>query len=299
MINLLIAKLEKFYNLKIMSPIKSTSSENTNINKYIHGFTETEQNRLIRQSQFLESYLHRQIDFSKSNNILEVGCGVGTQMRLLLNRYPNLKISGIDISEIQINRARELLKLHSDINRVSLCVNEGNKVPFADNTFDGAVIFFVLEHTEDPVSILKEVKRMMQLGSPFYCTEVFNHSLYIHPFCPSLETYWRIYNNYQRKLKGDPDIGIKLCNLALQVGFSQVKMEYIPIYLDQRNTDAVKRKNFIDYWSELFLSAAPSLLSENQITNQLLDEVKQELKTLKNNQNLIFSYTAMQLKAIK
>ncbi|MBD2500798.1 class I SAM-dependent methyltransferase [Anabaena azotica] len=276
-----------------------TLSEKRNTGGYIHSFSETEQNRLMTQSRFLEPYIYDHIDFSTCSHILEVGCGVGAQMEVLLSRYPNLKITGIDISERQIKRACEFLKPHIDSDRVSLHIGEGRELPFANDTFNGAVIFFVLEHTPDPVAILKEIKRVMQLGSHLYCTEVFNTSLYIYPFCPSVESYWRIFNHYQTELKGEPNVGIKLCNLALKAGFCEPKLRYVPVHLDARIQDTKERELFVDYWTGLFMSAAPALLSEKRITTHLLEAVKQELNSIKHNPDSVFAYTAMQLEVLK
>src|SRR3990172_11474557 len=88
------------------NPMPATSSSSGG---YIHSYTRDEQARLIRQAQFLEPYVHDSIDFAGCRHILEVGCGVGAQTKLLLQRWPYLKITSTDISEIQIARAREFL----------------------------------------------------------------------------------------------------------------------------------------------------------------------------------------------
>lgn len=51
---------------------------------YLHGFSKTEQDRLREQAVFSEQTIYRDIDFSESKNIIEVGCGVGAQTEILL-----------------------------------------------------------------------------------------------------------------------------------------------------------------------------------------------------------------------
>ena len=77
--------------------------------KYLHGFTEEERYRLYDQARFLENKIFQSIDFSACKSVLEVGCGVGAQTEILLRRYPDLKVQGIDFSESQLAQAKEYL----------------------------------------------------------------------------------------------------------------------------------------------------------------------------------------------
>lgn len=77
--------------------------------KYLHGFSKTEQERLMRQARFLENYVYADIDLSSVDNILEVGSGVGAQTEILLRRFPNAQLSCIDFSESQIATAKQFL----------------------------------------------------------------------------------------------------------------------------------------------------------------------------------------------
>ena len=67
--------------------------------KYLHGFDKKEQNRLVHQAQFLEEYVYDGVDLENDSKLLEVGCGVGAQTKILLKRFPDLKIHGVDISQ--------------------------------------------------------------------------------------------------------------------------------------------------------------------------------------------------------
>lgn len=266
---------------------------------YIHGFSKNEQDRLIRQSTFLESYIYKNIDFSNCHHIIEIGCGVGSQIQILLHRWPHLKITGVDISQSQINRASQLLKSHIEAGRVSLHVSHGGELPFADQSFDGALVCFVLEHADHPLNVLKELKRVMKSGSSLYCTEGFNTGLYVYPNCLAFQTYLEIFNHYQKQLNGDPDVGVKLCNLALKAGFSDTQLGYVPIQLDNRIRDISQRAIVINFLTECFLSAAPELIAQEKVTPDLIEAIKQELDLLKNNQDSIFIYPFQQMKAIK
>ena len=266
---------------------------------YIHGFSDDEKARLIRQSEFLETYIYKKVDFSHCHHIIEVGCGVGAQIQRLLHRWPQLKITGVDISESQISHAREWLQPYIDAGRVSLHVGKAEELPFLDQSFDGALICFVLEHANNSLAILKQLKRVMRPESSLYCTEAFNTGLYTYPACLAFNTYLEIFNRYQKRLLGDPDIGIKLCNLALEAGFATTTLNRIPFQFDSRNKSLKKREAIIDFFAEAFLSAAPSLLIQKQVTPYLIEAMQHELHLLKHNQNSIFIYPFQQMQAIK
>ncbi|HLQ25360.1 MAG TPA: class I SAM-dependent methyltransferase [Acidiferrobacterales bacterium] len=270
-----------------------------NTDGYIHSFSQAEQDRLIRQSRSLEPYVHAHIDFARCRHVLEVGCGVGAQMEVLLSRWPHLKITGIDSAEAQIARARAYLKNYVETGRAALDIAEGGKLPFANNSFDGAFICWVLEHTPKPVALLKEVKRVIKPGGPLYCTEVFNSGLYIYPPAPAIDTYWEAFNRYQRELGGDPDVGIKLANLALEAGFTEAVLYHLAPQLDDRMKHATERAAFMDYWTELFLSAAPALLANKKIATDLVDEMRREMDSIKTNPGSVFIYWGIQLRAAR
>jgi ubiquinone/menaquinone biosynthesis C-methylase UbiE len=88
-----------------------------------------------------------------NDKVLEVGCGAGH----ILERVPNGRLFGIDISEIQIKRAKE--KLGS---RVELTKAPGEKIPYDNAYFDKILCSEVIEHVLDPLPLLIEMKRVLK-----------------------------------------------------------------------------------------------------------------------------------------
>ena len=77
---------------------------------YIHTFEEREQERLVAQARFLEPHVFGAMDFSGCREVLEIGCGVGAEIEILLRRFPAARVTGIDHSEVQLARARNFLR---------------------------------------------------------------------------------------------------------------------------------------------------------------------------------------------
>ncbi|MEK6257128.1 MAG: class I SAM-dependent methyltransferase [Planctomycetota bacterium] len=267
--------------------------------EYIHTFTKDEQDRLVRQGELLEPHLHKYIDLSGCSSVLEIGCGVGAQLRLLFRRYPHLHLTGVDISEDQIQRARLLLAKELSEGRLELHTSRGDELPFADGSFDAVYICFVLEHVTDPMAVIREAKRVLADGGVLYCTEVFNDALYVYPHSPAIMRYWRAFNDCQRKIGGDPNIGIRLCNVMIQAGLEVEWLKDASYMLDQRMTDPNERATYFNHWHANFVSAKQRLLSEGAIDSALVSEFDREFDRLRNSTESVFLYSNRQVCARK
>lgn len=86
-------------------------------------------------------------DFIKKGaRILDLGCGSG----VVGNKFKDFfqaEVIGVDIID------RRILPLSFEL-------IDGKNLPFPENYFDVVLINYVLHHTEDPISLLKEAKRV-------------------------------------------------------------------------------------------------------------------------------------------
>ena len=130
---------------------------------YVHGYSERETQRLYEQAEILEAILHTGTAFPANARVLEAGCGVGAQTRLLVKRSPDAVFTGIDISEKSLATATRL-KQQGGGNNVTFRREDITRLSFADATFDQIFVCFVLEHLEAPVAALLELKRVLEIG---------------------------------------------------------------------------------------------------------------------------------------
>jgi ubiquinone/menaquinone biosynthesis C-methylase UbiE len=265
---------------------------------YLHGFSEKEQNRLIRQAQFGEYIVFQDIDFTRVKNLIEVGCGVGAQSEILLRRFPNINISAIDLNEHQLASLEERIKKNkSQFTRFKAKKMDATQMSFASKTFDGAFLCWILEHVPDPKKVLNEVKRVLKPGAPVVITEVMNSSFFLDPYSPHVWKFWMAFNDFQIDSKGDPFIGAKLGNLLSDLEFKDIRTEIKTWFYDKRQ--AAARKECIEHWSDLLLSAAPQLIESKLITKSDLREVEKELKAVRNNPDAVFFDSFIQAQAIR
>ena len=263
---------------------------------YLHGFTDEEEARLVRQARFVEHRVHDRLPLQRSRQLLEVGCGVGAQTEILLRRYPDLHVTGIEYSEANLARARERLTgLPGAENRHELLHGDAQSMQFEADSFDAAFLCWVLEHVADPHKVLSETRRVLRSGSPVVVTEVQNASFFVEPYSPHTWNYWMAFNDHQLDLGGDPFVGAKLGNLMLSSGYSDISTEVRPIHLDNRVPG--ERAEFLEYWTELLLSGAPSLLDAGRVSKKVVDGMKHELRQVAHDPNSVFFYTFVQATA--
>jgi len=93
----------------------------------------------------------------KNKKILEIGSGIGSMTKYLLDQGYN--VTGIDINEEYIKKAR---RIYGD--EIPILKVESAKLPFEDNSFDIAMSFDVFEHIPDSDEHLQEVYRVLKSG---------------------------------------------------------------------------------------------------------------------------------------
>ncbi|BCS88663.1 hypothetical protein PSDVSF_19050 [Pseudodesulfovibrio sediminis] len=104
---------------------------------------------------------------SKDARILDFGCGYGRSMAELRDAgYTNL--TGLDFSSTLIERGRAE---HPDLN---LMAYPGGSMPYADNSFDAAImlgVFTCMIETKTQAETLIEMRRVLKPGGVLYMTD--------------------------------------------------------------------------------------------------------------------------------
>lgn len=263
---------------------------------YLHGYSETERERLHRQARFLEPMVHDRLPFRRRRKLLEVGSGVGAQTEILLRHFPDLHVTGVELNDDQIAEARRYLAtVPWATGRYTVVKADATRLEFDAESFDAAFLCWVLEHVGSPARVLSEVRRVLQPGAPIVCNEVLNATFFLDPYSPDTLRYWMAFNDHQLSLGGDPFVGAKLGNLLQSVGFHDVTTEVKTFHLDNRAPG--ERAEFLAYWTELLLSGAPALLEANQVSEAIVEGMKRELETVGRDPNAVFFYSFIQARA--
>jgi 2-polyprenyl-3-methyl-5-hydroxy-6-metoxy-1,4-benzoquinol methylase len=115
-------------------------------------------------------FIETELDFNKSLRILDVGCGTGRHSIELTKR--GYKITGIDLSETMLQKARDKAKAESL--KIEFLQHDARNLPFSKE-FDAAIMlceggFPLMETDEMNYEILKSVARSLNDKSKFIFT---------------------------------------------------------------------------------------------------------------------------------
>lgn len=150
-------------------------------------------------------------------NILDYGSGDGLTEKFFLKYFPYAQITGLDISENFVKKAKSL-----NLAGTNFVHFDGKTVPFSDNYFDLVYTACVLHHISEKnhQQTYKDFFRILKKGGHLH---IYEHN----PLNP--------FTSYQVS-KSELDTGVKLLystkllkNL-LSVGFSKVRVMYIMFF---------------------------------------------------------------------
>ncbi|MBU2579476.1 class I SAM-dependent methyltransferase [Candidatus Parcubacteria bacterium] len=97
------------------------------------------------------------LKINKKDIVIEIGCGVGD----ILNKINSNKLIGVDISQYILNIAKKRYKNIRFINGNA----ENLPIKISRNKYDKIICSEVLEHVENPVKVLKEIKKISKNNS--------------------------------------------------------------------------------------------------------------------------------------
>lgn len=89
-------------------------------------------------------------------NVLEVGCGIGTFTELIAHSCP--QVLAVDVNEDYTQQARDRLHLYSNL---QIQTADATQLQ-AEQTFDTIVMLDVLEHIEDDIGVLHQLKQCLE-----------------------------------------------------------------------------------------------------------------------------------------
>jgi SAM-dependent methyltransferase len=199
---------------------------------YVHGYSERETQRLYEQAEILEDILHSGTAFPTGATVLEAGCGVGAQTRLLVKRSPDAVFTCIDISDKSLASAHRL-KEQAGFGNVTFRREDITRLSFAQETFDHVFVCFVLEHLDTPVAALKELKRVLKTGGTITVIEGDHGSCFWHPETLESIAAWNGLITAQRNIGHDPNIGRRLTPLLAEARFQLRTCEPAWLYADR------------------------------------------------------------------
>jgi SAM-dependent methyltransferase len=148
--------------------------------------------------------LFRLAGFQPEQQVLDVGCGVGTSAIAIAHRF-GATVSAVDISPIMLTRARSNVQHAGLTGQVTVTSGDILALDFPDNTFDRVVAEAVTMFVDRPRAV-QELLRVCKPGGRVLATEFFwresptpeAREIFLGQVCPgmqvdTLEEWVRLY----------------------------------------------------------------------------------------------------------
>ncbi|MEV7283080.1 methyltransferase domain-containing protein [Streptomyces sp. NPDC093252] len=119
-----------------------------------------------RQTEFLID----QLALTPGDHLLDIGCGTGGPALRLAERT-GARVSGINVSAVQLERCEERLKNSGLADRVSFAHGDAMRLAHPDESFDAAWSIDCFPHLSDRPAGLRETRRVLRPGGQFLLTE--------------------------------------------------------------------------------------------------------------------------------
>ncbi len=98
---------------------------------------------------------------SKGGRVIDIGVGTGLELPMFA---PHARIVGIDLSEAMLRRARDRVTRTKLASVEGLLVMDATRLAFPDESFDVAVVPYVLTVVPDPHRMMDEIRRVVRRG---------------------------------------------------------------------------------------------------------------------------------------
>ena len=206
---------------------------------YVHGYDQTESERLQDQAQTLVDLLHSDTHYSEGSTVLEAGCGVGAQTVPLARRSPGAQILSVDISESSLALAKAAVEA-AGLSNVRFEQADILAPAFTPGSFDHVFVCFVLEHLSDPVAALSGLRDLLKPGGTMTVIEGDHGSAYFHPDSEAARAAISCQVELQRAGGGDALIGRRLYPLLQRSRNSKTaRVSPRMVYVDASRPDLV------------------------------------------------------------
>lgn len=268
------------------SNAKATMAEH-----YIHGFSDTERQRLMAQARMLATPVFGGLDFSADHSLLEVGCAVGAELQLIAQRAPHLMLTGVDLSSMHLRAGQAWLGGHE---RIRLLRGDARALPFPNDSFDVGMTIWVLEHLAHAEAVVRELLRVVKPRGRVILTEVDNHTFGFDPPQPAISAWWDAFNRCQADVGGgDPFVGAKLGGMAASLG-AEVLAEAPRLVISSADTSR-ERIEQLQYLRELLASGAERMLAAGYATTEMQQAMAAAFDTVQADADIAFRYGAVRL----
>jgi SAM-dependent methyltransferase len=106
------------------------------------------------------------LDLPQRARLLDVGCGLGGSSRVAASS-DSRRVTGVDLTAEYVHAATALTARVGLADRATFQTTKADRMPFADGSFDAAMMIHVGMNLPDKASVFAEVHRVLEPGGRF------------------------------------------------------------------------------------------------------------------------------------
>ncbi len=256
--------------------------------RYVHGYSNEESQRLNDQAKTMAEILHYDSFWEEESSILEIGCGVGAQTKIISTQNPTSHFTSIDFSDKSLLKAEETIN-SLGIKNVAFKNADVFDLPFKNESFDHVFVCFVLEHLENTEKALAEIKRVLKKNGTITVIEGDHGSTFFYPDSKAARKAIQAQVDLQKKNGGNANIGRALFPLLSNLGFADVKVSPRQIYVDESKPEMVE--GFIkNTFTAMIQGIKEEAITQKIITNREIERGIKDLYTTANGGTFCYTF---------
>ncbi|WP_070119556.1 class I SAM-dependent methyltransferase [Bacillus marinisedimentorum] len=153
--------------------------------------------KMVRQHEPETRWTIELMKLQQGESVLDLGCGAGLAVKLILERFAVEQVVGLDLSPVMIRSAKRRNK--KELGKRAKFVKAGmNSLPFQDKQFDKVFSIHTIYFWDDFPETVSEIMRVLKPGGSFIVTltngkndEIWEgvNTLVEEKLIPSMETY--------------------------------------------------------------------------------------------------------------
>lgn len=233
--------------------------------KYTHGHHESVlRAHRVRTAQNSAAYLLPSL--APGLRVLDVGCGPGTITADLAALVAPGRVTAVEPVPGALDLARSCARERRQDN-IDFVVADVHALQFPDNSFDVVHAHQVLQHVADPVTALREMRRVCRPGGVVAARDSDYASFTWYPASAELDDWLRLYRDAARANGGEPDAGRHLLAWAHAAGFTDVT----PTATAWCYATPAERQHWGAMWADRILQSA---IAEQLLTSGAADPAK-------------------------
>jgi len=189
--------------------------------KYIHGSSRTERNRLALMNSLINARCLGALELCREKLVLDMGAGTGLFTRLIAEHLPaTSRVVGVERDPQQVEAARKLARQKGGC-AVEFRIGDATDPPLTESEkgqFDLAHTRFLLEHVPEPAAVVRAMVAAVRPGGRIVLADDDHDLMRFWPEPAGLVAAWEAYYRSYRRIGTDPFVGRKLAGLLYRAG---------------------------------------------------------------------------------